>query len=72
MNARTWHVMPIVMSSDEHREYLIRGVKERLIAASESGAPEQDRRDLFNAMRALIRGRSRAAVERIERARGLR
>ena len=56
----------------EHREYLIRGVKERLIEASQSGAPEQDRRDLFNDMRALMRGRSRAMVERLERERGLR
>ena len=72
MSAHSWRVLPVLMSPDEHREHLIRGVKERLIEASQAGAPEQDRRDLFNAMRALIRGRSRAAVERIERAKGLR
>jgi hypothetical protein len=72
MSAHSWHVLPVVMSPDEHREFLIRGVKNRLIEASTSGAPEQERRDLFNAMRALMRGRSRAVVERLERVRGLR
>lgn len=72
MTAHSWHVLPVVMTPDEHREHLIRGVKERLIAAAKAGAPEQDRRDLFNAMRALMRGRSRAMVERLERAKGLR
>ena len=72
MNLTAWRQRPVFMDSEEAREQLIRGVKERLIAASESGQPEQYRRDLFNAMRALMRGRSKAQVARLEKARANR
>jgi hypothetical protein len=53
---------------DELRESLIEITKLKYLAAKTS----DERRVLFDNMRVLMRGRSRAVVERLERERGLR
>jgi hypothetical protein len=53
---------------DELRERMIEIVKLKFLAARSS----DERRELFDEMRVLIRGRSAAQVERLERERGLR
>jgi hypothetical protein len=53
---------------DEIRERMIEIVKLKFLAARSS----DERRELFDEMRVLIRGRSAAQVERLERERGLR
>lgn len=52
---------------DEQRERALDTLKLHFIAAKSS----DERRELFNAMRALMRGRSRSMVERLERQRGI-